>query len=402
LPAHCHFVRHEDGSDKAPRLSARIVVVSIESLVHRLVASHPTIDADRLIPEITLVDRISRTLSRPRRLSLACGYSSEVTVAPGATKATPTRRTKVSLLLWANLAVLFVYQGSIHLWVRAPAARNWSTVFMATVLQALPFLLLGVAVGAAITAFVPPMAVARALPRRPLLAVPAAGLAGAVLPGCECSAAPVANRLVARGVEPAAALTFLLAAPAINPIVLVSTAVAFRGNPQMVWARFSASFIAAVVVGFVWARWAKAGWLRSTAEEHVHAARLDTFVATATTDFVQAGGFLVIGAALVATLQTLVPDGFPGGGSGPIAVLSLAALAVVLSVCSEADAFIAAGLTQFSLTARLAFLVVGPMIDVKLIALQVGVFGKAFAARFSPLVFCVAVLVSVVVGQVLL
>jgi uncharacterized membrane protein YraQ (UPF0718 family) len=318
-------------------------------------------------------------------------------------QAQPRQRVQWALVVWVNLAVFFAYQGSIHLWVQIPSAQHWSTVFMATVLQALPFLFLGVVVGAAISAFVPALALARALPRRRLLAIPAAGLAGAVLPGCECSAAPVANRLVARGVEPAAALTFLLAAPAINPIVIVSTAVAFRGQPQMVWARFIASLAAAVAVGLIWSRWAKADWLRGPVEEHGHERRLDTFVATATSDFVQAGGFLVIGAALVATLQTAVPnDVFGSGRSGLFAILTMAALAVVLSVCSEADAFIAAGLTGFSLSSRLAFLVVGPMIDLKLIALQVAVFGRRFAMRFAPLVFVVAVIASIVVGKVLL
>jgi hypothetical protein len=311
---------------------------------------------------------------------------------------------RIGLVVWLNLAVFFIYQGSIHLWIQIPAARNWSTVFMATILQALPFLLLGVTVGAVIAAFIPAVALARALPKRAILAVPVAGLFGAVLPGCECSAAPIANRLVTRGVDPAAALTFLLAAPAINPIVLVATAVAFPGHPEMVWARFIASLLAAVTVGLVWSRWARPGWLQLSAEEHAHEHRLDTFVATATGDFVQAGGYLVVGAALVATMQTVAPNGFLSGfgGSGLIAVLIMAGLAVVLSVCSEADAFVAAGLTQFSLTARLAFLVVGPMIDMKLIALQIAVFGRKFAARFAPLVFVVAVVSSVIVGKIVL
>jgi uncharacterized membrane protein YraQ (UPF0718 family) len=80
----------------------------------------------------------------------------------------------------------------------------------------------------------------------------------------------------------------------------------------------------------------------------------------------------------------------------------LALMAVLLSICSEADAFVAASLSQFSPTARLAFLVVGPMIDLKLFAMQAGVFGRGFAARFGPATFVVAVVVSVAVGAVLL
>jgi len=85
-----------------------------------------------------------------------------------------------------------------------------------------------------------------------------------------------------------------------------------------------------------------------------------------------------------------------------LAVLALAVLAVLLSICSEADAFVAASLSQFSLTARLAFLVVGPMVDLKLFAMQAATFGRSFAVRFAPATFAVAVIVSVLVGAVLL
>jgi uncharacterized membrane protein YraQ (UPF0718 family) len=313
-------------------------------------------------------------------------------------------RRGLGIVVWLNLGVLFYLQGLHGSYVPIPALHNWGTIFLAVTLQALPFLVLGVGVGAAIVAFVPAAALARVVPRRPLFAVPVAGLAGGVLPGCECSAAPVANRLVARGVEPAAALTFLLAAPAINPIVIVATAVAFPAHPEMALARFVASLLAAVTVGWIWSLRAGTDWLRVSPDAHHHGSRLDTFVATATGDFVQAGGFLVIGAGLVATLQTLVPgraiDAL--GGSGVLGVLTMACLAVLLSVCSEADAFVAAGLTQFSLTARLVFLVVGPMVDLKLIALQVAVFGRTFAIRFAPLVFATAIVVASVVGWLLL
>jgi uncharacterized protein len=106
---------------------------------------------------------------------------------------------------------------------------------------------------------------------------------------------------------------------------------------------------------------------------------------------------------VAATLQVALPrsvaDGL--GGSGPAAVLTLALLAVVLAVCSEADAFVAAGLVQFSNTARLAFMVVGPAVDLKLVALQAGTFGRGFAVRFAPLTFLVAVVSAVMVGRLL-
>ncbi|GAA4618765.1 permease [Actinoallomurus liliacearum] len=286
-----------------------------------------------------------------------------------------------------------------------PAVANWATVFVAITIQALPFLVLGVAVSASIAAFVPPGLIARLLPKRPVLAVPAAAAAGAALPGCECGSVPVAARLVSIGVTPAAAFAFLLSAPAINPVVLVSTAVAFPGRPAMVLARFLASLAASVIMGLLWNALGRDDLIRPRRSHHdEEGPRLTVFLSTAQHDFLQAGGFLVIGAGTAATLQTLVPRNIVDSvaGTGPLSLLVLGALAVVVALCSEADAFVAAGLKQFSLTARLAFLVVGPMVDVKLFALQAGTFGTRFAWRFSLATFAVAVTCAGLVGWWLL
>lgn len=288
----------------------------------------------------------------------------------------------------------------------AAALQSWATIFVAICVQALPFLVLGVTVSGAIAAYVPPDVLARALPRRPVLAVPVAAAAGVALPGCECGSVPIAGRLVARGVTPAAAVTFMLAAPAVNPVVLVATAVAFPGQPRIVLARFLASMLAACVMGLVWLARGRDEWIGGAARSHDHGggSRLDVFLRTAHHDFLHAGGFLIVGAVTAACLQTLVPrtvlDGL--GGRAVLGLVALAGLAVVLAICSEADAFVAASLTGFSLTARLAFMVVGPMVDVKLVALQAGTFSRRFALVFAPLTFCSAVAAAVVVGGVLL
>jgi uncharacterized protein len=285
-----------------------------------------------------------------------------------------------------------------------PAAANWATIFVAITVQAIPFLVLGVAVSASIAAFVSPALIARLLPRRPVLAVPAAAAAGAALPGCECGSVPVAARLVSIGVTPAAAFAFLLSAPAINPIVLVSTAVAFPGRPAMVVGRLLAGLAASVVVGLGWVVLGRDELITNRFRGSPTGSRLATFVSTAQHDFLQAGGFLVIGAGAAATLQTLVPRRLVDSvaGAGPVSLVVLGTLAVLLALCSEADAFVAAGLKQFSLTARLAFLVVGPMVDVKLFALQVGTFGPRFAWRFSLATFVVAIASAGLVGWWLL
>lgn len=288
----------------------------------------------------------------------------------------------------------------------APALQAWSTVFVAVCLQALPFLVIGVLLSAAISAFVPPSFFQQALPQRPGLAVPVAGLSGAVLPGCECASVPVAGSLVRRGVAPAAAFAFLLSAPAINPIVLVATAVAFPGEPFMTLARFVASLLVALVMGWLWAAFGRGEWLRPPRRPAVApgAGKAETFRDSAQHDLVHAGGFLVVGGLTAATLNVVVPRAWleSVAASPVLSVLVLAVLAVVLAICSEADAFVAASLTSFSLTSRLVFLVVGPVVDVKLVALQSGTFGRRFAVRFAPVTFVVAVTVAVAVGWLLL
>lgn len=281
---------------------------------------------------------------------------------------------------------------------------TWTTVFVAIVIQALPFLVLGVVLSGVFSVYVPARWITRALPRNRYAAVGVAGLSGAVLPGCECASIPLAGGFLRQGVPQAAALAFLLSAPAINPVVLVATAVAFPGRPEMVLARFAASLLAACTVALLWARFAPEGLLRLPDWHPGEGSRAERFRATAEHDLLHAGGFLVVGAALAATVNVVVPAGVVDSvASQPVvAVAILAMLAVVVAICSEADAFVAASFSAFSPTAQLAFMVVGPMVDLKLVAMQAGWFGPRFAARFAPLTLVTCIASAAAVGAVLL
>ncbi|WP_435831619.1 permease [Catellatospora methionotrophica] len=308
-------------------------------------------------------------------------------------------------VLAALLIVLLIFREPIAAAISTPLLQTWTTVFVSVMVQATPFLVFGVALSAVIAVFVPRSFWSKALPKHPALAVPVASCAGVVLPGCECGSVPIAGSLIRRGVTPAAALAFLLAAPAINPIVLTATAVAFPNNPEMVVARGLASIVVAMVMGWLWLRLGKQEWIRLPHRPELDdLSRWRAFWAACRHDIVHAGGFLVLGAMAAATINVLVPESvLQAVADQPVlSVLALAVLAVLLSICSEADAFVAASLSQFSLTARLAFLVVGPMVDLKLISMQAGVFGRRFAMRFAPATFVMAVLVATGVGMVLL
>jgi len=308
-------------------------------------------------------------------------------------------------ILAVGLVLVVVFRAPLTRVLSAPWLQDWTTVFVSVLTQAMPFLVFGVVLSAVIAVYVPPSFFAKALPNHPALAVPVASAAGVVLPGCECGSVPIAGALVRRGVTPAAALAFLLASPAINPIVLASTAVAFPGQPRMVVARALASILTACAMGWLWLRLGKLEWIKLPHRPDLAGmSKAAAFWAAARHDVVHAGGYLVIGAMAAATINVAVPQRWLQtlGDNAVLGVVALAVLAVVLSICSEADAFVAASLKEFSLTARLVFLVVGPMIDLKLFAMQTGMFGRRFATRFAPATFVLAILVGTIVGVILL
>jgi uncharacterized membrane protein YraQ (UPF0718 family) len=199
---------------------------------------------------------------------------------------------------------------------------------------------------------------------------------------------PVARRLIARGVHPSAGVTFMLASPVLNPIVLASTWVAYGGHArgaEMVAGRGSLGLLAAAAAGLALGRTRGADLLRPRAtahEEHDHDHGHTAFSSHLVSDFLFMGKFIVLGAALSAFVQTAVPQSVIAklGGTPVLAALSLMAVAYVLSLCSEADAFIAASFTSFRPGAQLAFLVLGPIVDMKLTVL----YGATFRGWFVP------------------
>ncbi|MGW4241714.1 permease [Nocardia sp. NPDC004722] len=282
------------------------------------------------------------------------------------------------------------------------------TIFAGVFVQAVPFLALGVTVSGVIAAFVSPALLRKVLPRNETAAIGVAGLAGMALPGCECGVVPVARRLTEQGAPRSVALAFMLSAPAINPVVLVATAVAFPGEPGMVAARFTGSLATAFTMGFLWSRVGRPAWMRPRSASLDHCAtgrgRWEIFSETARHDLLQASAFLVLGAGAAAALHVLVPPSWYQHLSGQmaVAVLVMAVLAIVLALCSEADAFVASSMSALPLLPRLVFLVVGPAVDMKLFAMQAGAFGRQFAIRFAPLTFAVALVCGTIAGFICL
>src|SRR5919109_4874366 len=178
----------------------------------------------------------------------------------------------VAAVFWLGVALILAAR-SLGL-AEVPAVTTLGVIFTSIVIEALPFILLGALVSAAIAVFVPDRAFARLarLPRA--LQLPGAAVAGIGFPVCECGSVPVARRLLARGLDPAAGIAFMLAAPILNPIVLASTWVAYDGRGkalEMTAARAGFGVLIAVVAGLVIARGGAGRVLRAApADDHLH------------------------------------------------------------------------------------------------------------------------------------
>lgn len=288
--------------------------------------------------------------------------------------------------------------------------NTFAIIFVAIVVEAIPFVLLGAIVAALIEVYVPDRFFLRIGGLPAGLQLPAAVLSGAAFPVCECGSVPVARRLISRGVHPSAGLAFMLASPVFNPIVLMSTWVAYqpRGvGAQMVLGRAGLGILLALAAG-----WAlgdpNVGRLlrkeRDATDTPHQPRRIDHLVAHISGDFFFMGKFLLLGAALAAGLQTTLPQSIVSGlADNPlIAIVALMGVAFVSSLCSEADAFVAVSFAQFPLGSQLAFLVFGPILDLKLTFLYSATFRRYFVARLflvaTPVVVAGALWFEFLVG----
>jgi uncharacterized protein len=249
-------------------------------------------------------------------------------------------------------------------------------VFVSIVLQSQPFVLLGVFASALVQRYLSAERLARWLPRGRLSVVLLASGFGFVAPVCDCGVIPLARRLGAKGLPLYAATAFILAAPVVNPVVLASTAVAFQGDWTIVGLRMAMSLSVAVTVGLLASALMPEAvplsvpgpaTTRGSAEEKPPRGLAD-IVEHAAAEYFDIALFIVLGALFTAVTQTFVPRGdlVALGGSRIGSVAALMPLATLLSICSEADAFVArAFAATFSIGALLAFMTIGQIVDLR-------------------------------------
>ena len=298
-----------------------------------------------------------------------------------------------------------------------PAFQTLSITFVSIVLEAFPFMLVGALVGGFLEVFVPRERMAAVLPsakRRTIFL--AAGL-GLLFPVCECAIVPVVRRLLHKGLPLGAGVAFLLGGPIVNPLVAVSTAVAYNFTGSVVLERMVLGYLAAVSVGLLFDLLfsPKTAVLEAVlqpvqgdpsagADTPAVSSRIIAAVRHAADDFLDIGRFLVIGAFFAGLLQTAVPrQAFIALSDAPVlSILAMMGMAVGLNLCSEADAFVAASFRMLLPgSAQMAFMVLGPMLDIKLLMMYLGVFRKRAIAVLAFLTFTVVFLAVLLMESVM-
>jgi uncharacterized membrane protein YraQ (UPF0718 family) len=294
------------------------------------------------------------------------------------------------------------------------AFSAFTSVFLGIFIEAVPYLLLGTLASGLVEEFFSQEDLAAWIPRSPLAGALLGSLLGLIFPVCECGVVPLVRRLYRKGVPLSVGIAFLLAAPVINPIVIASTYTAF-GLSFVFWGRLGLTLLIAFVTGLVFSLLPQAGLaLRPESEaadidlprQTVQTkpglkGRLGRMLLVASDEFFEMGRYLIIGSLLAAFLQTAVPQQWLTAlGRGPfISVLIMILLAVLLSVCSTVDAFIAlAFMSSFSSGSLLAFLVFGPMVDIKSILMFLGVFKRRTVLYLTLLPLMMVILASVLIN----
>lgn len=295
--------------------------------------------------------------------------------------------------------------------------------FLSIWLEGAPFILVGTILSGFIDAFLPAKLLDRMLPKNRVLATLVSGFLGLVFPVCECAVVPVVRRLVQKGLPISCAMTYLLAAPIINPVVIISTMTAFGelggansisgyAWPAMTIARLSLGYVVAVIIGLAVLRRKPSDILRASVVDgidkraadggHDHGSKLGFdgkiihALRTSMRDFLDTGMYFTIGIVITAWFGTQVDQTRFGtvAGNEWLATPALMGLAYALALCSTSDAFIAAPMAAFSLKAKLAFLVFGPMLDVKLTFMYLAVFRRKFVLILGVCLFVLIGLLS--------
>lgn len=290
-----------------------------------------------------------------------------------------------------------------------PSVLQMLAIFLSIIIEALPFVLLGAILSGFIEVFLTPDMVEKYLPKNKLLRILFGTFVGFVFPSCECGIVPIVSRFLEKKVPSYTAIPFMATAPVINPIVLFATYSAFGGSWRLLLLRLLGASLVAISLGIMLGFVIDPNIVKEDAQPaHSHnysektlAEKIFLSLAHAIDDFFDVGRYLVFGSLFAACMQIYIPTRILTSlNSSPlIGILVLMLVAFIMSLCSEADAFIGASLiSSFGLAPVMAFLLFGPIIDIKNLWMMTRVFKRSFILRFIGLSGLVVILYSLALG----
>ncbi|HGD2279606.1 TPA: permease [Streptococcus agalactiae] len=288
---------------------------------------------------------------------------------------------------------------------------QWFAIFISIIIEALPFVLLETILSGIIEVFITPDIVNKFLPKNKFLRVLFGTFVGFVFPSCECGIIPIINRFLEKKVPSYTAVPFLATAPIINPIVLFATYSAFGNSIRFLILRFVGATIVAIALGVMLAFLVDDNILKEDAKPtHFHDysdkkwyQKIFLALAHAIDEFFDTGRYLVFGTLIASAMQIYLPTRvLTTIGHSPItAILVMMLLAFILSLCSEADAFIGASLlSTFGIAPVMAFLLIGPMIDIKNLMMMVNSFKTRFIVQFISVSSLIIIIYCLFVGVI--
>ncbi|SIR97422.1 hypothetical protein SAMN05880568_2135 [Microbacterium sp. RURRCA19A] len=280
------------------------------------------------------------------------------------------------------VAALFLIDAFAPTFFTAPLptrAQDGLTLALSVLIESLPFVVLGVLLSIIVQVWVPPGAIERWMPRAAWARRAVLSLLGMLIPVCECGNVPFARGLLMRGFRVSDTLTFLVAAPIVNPIVIISTHAAFGFSDGILVARLVGGFLVANLIGWLYSRHPDPDKLLTerfleTCEIVVQerGGRGRRSLAQLVVELRSVMPALIIGSMIAGAVQVLIPrSALLAIGSDPaLSIAAMMVLAVVVSLCSNVDAFFALSFAStFTPGSIVAFLVVGPVVDLKMYAL---------------------------------
>jgi uncharacterized membrane protein YraQ (UPF0718 family) len=285
-------------------------------------------------------------------------------------------------------------------------AQDGLTLAISVLIESLPFVVLGVLLSIVVQVWVPPGVLERWMPRRAWARRAVMSLLGIFIPVCECGNVPFARGLLMRGFSVPETMTFLIAAPIVNPIVIITTHQAFGWSDGILVARIVGGYLIANLIGWLYSRHPDPDALlterfREACELVVHESggRGRRSLAQFVVELRAVMPALVIGSALAGAVQVLVPrEALLAIGSNPaLSIVAMIALAMIVSICSNVDAFFALSFAStFTPGSIVAFLLVGPLVDIKMLALM----RTTFVTRALAGIVIVVILSAFVIGTV--